>query len=190
MGKVLITESHLTDIADAIRDRSGTTRTFTPAQMASFIMSNWMNNSGSDGGTTEPEITHLIFNFDTTSDLNSTTQTIATHEWLAENRSAENLFAFLAPVDINSSSGDALIFLIQANRILCSTDYVGDQYGVMIIQSAYGYPNMCECPYPLTASAETGYPYLSISSNGTLTLTIQEYESLPSGSWEVYVGKM
>lgn len=189
MGKVLVTESHLSDIADAIRDRAGTTRTFTPAQMASFILSNWTNNSGSSGDS-EPEITHVIFNFDTTYELNGVTQTIGTHEWLAENRNDENLFAFLAPVDINGSNSEALIFLFQANKILCSTDYVGDQYGVMIIQSAYGYPNMCECPYPLTASAESGYPYLSINSSGTLTLIMQEYESLPSGSWEVYVGKM
>lgn len=188
MGKVLITENYLSNIANALRNKTGTNQTFTPAQMAPFILSNWI--SGEDAPSTpETEITHLSFNFNITSELNNTTYTIATHEWLAENKNNENLFAFLAPINISDFNGEALVFLFQTNKILCSTDYVGDQYGVMVIHSAYGYPNMCECPYPLTASGEVGYPYLHINEGGTLQLTIQEYESLPAGSWIIYIGQ-
>ena len=37
MGKVLVTESYLTAIGDAIRNKSGTTATYTPSQMANAI---------------------------------------------------------------------------------------------------------------------------------------------------------
>lgn len=37
MAQVLITESYLDDIADAIRDKNGSEDTYTPAQMATAI---------------------------------------------------------------------------------------------------------------------------------------------------------
>ena len=37
MAQVLVTESYLDDIADAIRDKNGTENTYTPAQMAQAI---------------------------------------------------------------------------------------------------------------------------------------------------------
>lgn len=45
MSKVLVTESYLEDIADAIRSKNGLTDTYTPAEMASAI------SDISDGGT-------------------------------------------------------------------------------------------------------------------------------------------
>ena len=50
MGQVLITESNLQNIADAIRTKSGTTTKYTPANMASAISAipggafNWMGD--------------------------------------------------------------------------------------------------------------------------------------------------
>lgn len=46
MSKVVITESYLEDIADAIREKNGTQNTYTPAQMATAIS----NISGGEGG--------------------------------------------------------------------------------------------------------------------------------------------
>lgn len=37
MAQVLITETYIEDIADAIRDKNGTENTYTPAQMAQAI---------------------------------------------------------------------------------------------------------------------------------------------------------
>lgn len=37
MGKVLVTESYLEDIADAIREKNGTENTYNPSQMADAI---------------------------------------------------------------------------------------------------------------------------------------------------------
>lgn len=37
MAQVLLTESHLSDIANAIREKNGTDNTYTPAQMAEAI---------------------------------------------------------------------------------------------------------------------------------------------------------
>lgn len=37
MSKVLVTESYLDDIADAIRGRNGTQNTYTPSQMAAAV---------------------------------------------------------------------------------------------------------------------------------------------------------
>ena len=37
MGKVIVTDTHLTNIANAIRSKNGTQNTYTPAQMASAI---------------------------------------------------------------------------------------------------------------------------------------------------------
>lgn len=37
MAKVLVTNTYLSDIADAIRGKNGTTNTYTPAQMAPAI---------------------------------------------------------------------------------------------------------------------------------------------------------
>lgn len=37
MAQVLVTESYLDNIADAIRDKNGTNNTYTPAQMAQAI---------------------------------------------------------------------------------------------------------------------------------------------------------
>ena len=47
MSKVVITESYLEDIADAIREKNGTQSTYTPAQMATAIS----NISGGGGST-------------------------------------------------------------------------------------------------------------------------------------------
>lgn len=49
MPKVLVTESHLEDIADAIRGKNGSQNTYTPAQMASAITN---IPSGGSSGTT------------------------------------------------------------------------------------------------------------------------------------------
>ena len=52
MGKVLVTESYLEDIADAIREKNGTVNTYTPAEMADAISAisgggsyNWMGKN-------------------------------------------------------------------------------------------------------------------------------------------------
>ena len=37
MAQVLVTETYIEDIADAIRDKNGTSNTYTPAQMAAAI---------------------------------------------------------------------------------------------------------------------------------------------------------
>lgn len=47
MSKVLVTESYLEDIADAIREKNGTQNTYTPAQMATAIS----NISGGGGSS-------------------------------------------------------------------------------------------------------------------------------------------
>ena len=39
MGQVLVTESHLQDMADAIRAKYGSSTKYTPANMASAILS-------------------------------------------------------------------------------------------------------------------------------------------------------
>ena len=47
MGKVIVTDTHLTNIANAIRAKAGTSNTYTPAQMATAI-----NNIPTGGGAT------------------------------------------------------------------------------------------------------------------------------------------
>ena len=37
MAKVLVTDTHLTDIANAIRDKNGSTDTYKPSEMANAI---------------------------------------------------------------------------------------------------------------------------------------------------------
>ena len=37
MSKVLVTDTHLTDIANAIRDKNGSTDTYKPSEMANAI---------------------------------------------------------------------------------------------------------------------------------------------------------
>lgn len=52
--QVLVTDTHLTNIANAIRTKSGTTRRFTPAEMAAAILSLTGSAAGESGGTTPP----------------------------------------------------------------------------------------------------------------------------------------
>jgi hypothetical protein len=47
MAQVLVTESYLDDIADAIRERNGSESTYTPAQMADAIVALYPEPSGS-----------------------------------------------------------------------------------------------------------------------------------------------
>lgn len=58
MAKVLVTDTHLTDIANAIREKNGTSETYKPSEMANAIES-----IEAGGGTTEIEdafITHTL----------------------------------------------------------------------------------------------------------------------------------
>lgn len=57
MSKVLVTETYLEDIADAIRSKNGSTDTYTPAEMASAISD--ISGGGGSGG--EPTSVKIIF---------------------------------------------------------------------------------------------------------------------------------
>lgn len=50
MSKVLVTESYLEDIGDAIRDRNGEETTYKPAEMANAILAIPNSYSASDEG--------------------------------------------------------------------------------------------------------------------------------------------
>ena len=50
--QVLVTDTHLTNIANAIRTKSGTTKRYTPAEMAAAILSLTSSAAGETGGTT------------------------------------------------------------------------------------------------------------------------------------------
>lgn len=52
--QVLVTDTHLTNIANAIRTKSGTTKRYTPAEMAAAILSLTNSAAGETGGTTPP----------------------------------------------------------------------------------------------------------------------------------------
>ena len=52
--QVLVTDTHLTNIANAIRTKSGTTKRYTPAEMAAAILSLTSSAAGETGGTTPP----------------------------------------------------------------------------------------------------------------------------------------
>lgn len=52
--QVLVTDTHLTNIANAIRTKSGTTKRYTPAEMATAILSLTNSAAGETGGTTPP----------------------------------------------------------------------------------------------------------------------------------------
>ena len=51
MAKVLVTDTHLTNIADAIRDKKGTSDTYKPSEMANAIS----NIETGGGGNTDIE---------------------------------------------------------------------------------------------------------------------------------------
>lgn len=52
--QVLVTAVHLTNIANAIRAKNGTTKQYTPAEMAAAILSLTASATGDTGGTTQP----------------------------------------------------------------------------------------------------------------------------------------
>lgn len=54
MSKVLIEEQTLYDIADAVRDRTGLTATYKPAEIANAILGIRVNGVPTLGGTTDP----------------------------------------------------------------------------------------------------------------------------------------
>lgn len=56
MSKVLITDTHLSDIADAIRNKNGSTTTYTPGQMAAAI--NAIPTGGGGGSVTLQDKTY------------------------------------------------------------------------------------------------------------------------------------
>ena len=74
MAKVLVTNTYLSNIADAIRGKNGTTNTYTPAQMA-------------------PAITALTPKLQTKSNISATTTTLTV--------TADNGFDGLSSVQIN-----------------------------------------------------------------------------------------
>lgn len=57
MAKAIITESHLTDIADAIRDKLGVQTEYTPGEMAAAIESITGGGGGESGDITVRALT-------------------------------------------------------------------------------------------------------------------------------------
>ena len=60
MSKVLVSETHLNDIANAIRNKNGATDKYKPSQMASAIES--ISSGGSSGGNVEDTLYKMLSN--------------------------------------------------------------------------------------------------------------------------------
>ena len=77
MASVIVTDTHLSDIADAIRGRNGTSNTYTPAEMAAAI-------------TSLPSSAELVYSGTVAANTTSTTaalitvRTISTRLWTAD----------------------------------------------------------------------------------------------------------
>lgn len=196
MAQYLIEESTLTDIGNAIREKTGKTNVMSPSAMANAIrdISTDTNNGSSSSGGSINFISEQIH-------IDSTTQgdfvtLLSNNSFVSENYNNQNLFVLLTPnnldtVDSNTySSAYQWTTMFSGNKSMTSSeDDVWYGMGIyLMLGKNYSYPSTLEIPYSLNDTSNTNYSYLNVTSNGNVRAYICGYDVIASGDYTLSIG--
>jgi hypothetical protein len=172
MARVLINESNLTDIADAIRGKNGTQNTYTPSQMASAI-------SAISAGMDIKKLTATV-SADKTSSY-----TILTDPQLLKARNSANGFVCMRYLGLTSGVA-CNMFWFTANFTLGYAG-TGTAYNSLVLRTlADG-----ACQPNLNTRGLVGENYnahININSSGGLYVIPSSSYPLKAGNYEILAG--
>ena len=193
MAHYLIDGSTLTDIGNAVREKTGRTNTMSPSEMASAIRS----ISGSSDSTTSEPIKYISeqVHVSSTSQNNFVTL-LSGNSFIAENYNNTNLFVVLTAnkldeVDTNTySTCYQWVTMFAGNKTMTvNSDDIWYGMGIyLMLGKGYSYPSTLEIPYSLNNASNTNYSYLNTTANGDIRVYICNYDVLVSGDYTVVAG--
>ena len=197
MAYYLIEDTTLSNIGDAIREKTGRTDTMSPSTMASVIRSINIGNN-SEGDSVEETPVNLIseqIHIDSTSQ-NTFVTLLSENSFIAENYNKTNLFVVLTANnldEINSSTYSSCYqwtSMFASNKVMtANTDDIWYGMGVYImLGKSYFYPSTLQIPYSLNDDSNTNYSYLNTTADGNIRVYICNYDVLASGDYTVIAG--
>ena len=197
MAYYLIEDTTLSNIGDAIREKTGRTDTMSPSTMASVIRSINIGND-SEGDSVEETPVNFIseqIHIDSTSQ-NTFVTLLSENSFVAENYNKTNLFVVLTANnldEINSSTYSNCYqwtTMFASNKVMtANTDDIWYGMGVYImLGKSYSYSSTLQIPYSLNDDSNTNYSYLNTTADGNIRVYICNYDVLASGDYTVVAG--
>ena len=191
----LVQENTMTELADAIRNKNGSTAKMTPNQMVSAIQA----LSIGDGGSSTPETTNNFASIQTHIDAHTAgafVTLISNNEFIRNNYNNSNLFIIITPNNVDAIDGSAYssaycwTCMFAGNKNMStSTEDIWYGMGIyMMLGKGYAYPSTLEIPYSLNDTSSTNYSYINANSNGDIRVYICSYDVIASGDYTVTFG--
>ena len=172
MARVIINESNLENIADAIRGKNGTQNTYTPSQMASAI-------SAISGGMDVKLLTATV-----ASDQTST-YTMLTDPQLLKARNSPNGFVIMRWLGVTSGVS-ANMFWVTANFTLGYAG-TGTAYNSILLRTVAS--GAIQGNFNLHGLVGTNYNgHINITSSGGLYFSNNTTYPLKAGNYEILAG--
>lgn len=170
MAKVLINESNLEDIADAIRAKNGSSDTYLPSQMATAISN---ISTGLD-----------IKKLTTTVSADSTgTVTLLTDDQLKKARNSSNGFVLMRYLGVGASTAE-LMFWFTANFTIGYSSSTA--YNSLVLRATASSINANYNTKGLVGDNYNGH--ININANGGLVLMNNATYPLKAGDYEILAG--
>lgn len=196
MGKYVIQDTTLTNIANAIRSKTGSSGMLTPTQMATEILAISSSGGGSSPGSDVFFISEQVTIEGFT--RGGFVTLLSGNAQIASKWNEQNLFVILSPnsmeaVDTSTYSGCyQWTFMAASNKALVPADSGSDVwYGAgiyLMTGKSYSYPSTLEIPYNLNNTNNTNYSYLNVTETGDVRAYICNYDVLAAGQYTVTVG--
>ena len=191
----LIQENTMTELADAIRSKNGSTAKMTPNQMVTAIEALSVGN----GGSSTPEVTNNFASIQARIDAHTAgafVTLISNNEFIRNNYNNPNLFIIITPNNVDVIDGSAYssaycwTCMFAGNKNMnTSTDDIWYGMGIyMMLGKGYSYPSTLEIPYSLNDTSNTNYSYINANSNGDIRIYICSYDVIASGNYTVTFG--
>lgn len=170
MARVLVNESNLQNIADAIRAKNGTQNTYTPSQMAGAI-------SAISTGLDIKKLTATV------SAGTTGTITLLTDPQLKKARNAPNGFVIMRYLGVGASTAE-LMFWFTANFTI---GYSGSTaYNSLVLRATASAINASYNTHGLPGDNYNGH--ININSSGALILMNNATYPLKAGNYEILAG--
>lgn len=187
----LIQENTMTELADAIRNKSGSTAKMTPSQMITAIQALSIGNGGS---STQNNFTSVQAHVDAHT-AGAFVTLVSNNEFIRNNYNDPNLFIIITPDNVDAigsaySSAYCWTCMFAGNKnMTTSTDDIWYGMGIyMMLGKGYAYPSTLEIPYSLNDASNTNYSYINANSNGDIRMYICNYDVIASGDYTVTFG--
>ena len=188
----LVQENTMTELADAIRNKNGSTARMTPSQMISAIQALSVGNGES---STSNNFASIQAHVDAHT-AGAFVTLVSNNEFIQNNYNNPNLFIIITPDNVdaidesNYSSAYCWTCMFAGNKNMStSTDDIWYGMGIyMMLGKGYSYPSTLEIPYSLNDTSSSNYSYINANSNGDIRVYICSYDVIASGDYTVTFG--